>query len=170
MLIKSLCRKLPVIKVVEISDFTNEKRWFLFWPIWEAPLSPTSSVLRQISFFLFQIIWSLLFWNVQFFFSLYNLFIPSSCTPLQPCLINPAWEHASHHPFTNSSLLKLSKVGMAWFFSLLCIFTTILPLPGMFFPPFPPGPMLSLFLFFIWTKEDGSVRKSPPNSYQGYEG
>lgn len=106
----------------------------------------------------------------NFFFSLYNLFIPSSCTPLQPCLINPAWEHASHHPFTNSSLLKLSKVGMAWFFSLLCIFTTILPLPGMFFPPFPPGPMLSLFLFFIWTKEDGSVRKSPPNSYQGYEG
>ena len=87
-------RKLPVIKVVESSDFTNERgnsclcpygKLISFEPHLEAHNDlPLSSVLRQISYFLLHILWSLLSWNewTFFFFSHYDLFIPSSFIPL----------------------------------------------------------------------------------------
>ena len=86
-------RKLPVTKVVESSDFTNERgnsclcpygKLISFEPHLEAHNDlPLSSVLRQISYFLLHILWSLLSWNEwTFFFSHYDLFIPSSFIPL----------------------------------------------------------------------------------------
>ena len=46
----------------------------------------------------------------------------------------------------------------------------MLSLSGMFFPPLSSFPMLNSFLFITWTQKDGSVRKSPLNSYLTSEG
>ena len=86
-------RKLPVIKVVESSDFTNEKRQFLSLSIRETHLlwAPLGGPQRfaiilciEANFLLFApypLITIVLEW-INFFFSHYELFIPSFFIPL----------------------------------------------------------------------------------------
>ena len=94
-------KKLPVIKVVESSDFTNERgnsclcpygKLISFEPHLEAHNDlPLSSVLRQISYFLLHILWSLLSWNEWTFFFLIMTFLYPALLYLctlshKPCL------------------------------------------------------------------------------------
>ena len=110
-------KKLPVIKVVESSDFTNERgnsclcpygKLISFEPHLEAHNDlPLSSVLRQISYFLLHILWSLLSWNewTFFFFSLWPFYTQLFYT-FAPCLTNPAWDYADPYCSSNSNLLE----------------------------------------------------------------
>lgn len=92
MVIKSFCRE-PVIKVVKGSDFTNEKRQFLYLPYKEC-LSPLSPISRPTMICHYPLpLYSRPFHhycpekNKDFFVHYpYNLFIPRSYSPFQSCL------------------------------------------------------------------------------------
>ena len=108
--------KLPVIKVVESSDFTNEKRQFLSLSVWEthllwAPLGGpqwfASILCIEANFLLFAaylLITIVLEW-MNFFFSLWPFYTQLLYT-FAPCLTNPAWDHADPHCSSNSKLLE----------------------------------------------------------------